>query len=114
MPVYSKKIMIPHNTPINNPVEMKFNIRERKITYVEWMIDIATTAIAVGISIIGVDKKGQFPIFTIPIDAEDYLWKSGQYNGQIILPERDFEVVVKCHSQGTHNSHPIIVIIHTK
>jgi len=110
---YSKKLVIPFNTPLASPVSTEFLIRERFITRIEVMIDIVATKGAVGVRIAGGEPGKE--VFVFPVDTTDWIWKSDVWVGRIEIPEYSARFPVKVYgvSPGTSLPHLAIILIHT-
>jgi hypothetical protein len=109
MPVYSEKIIVPANTPINNPVTLDITIKEKFIDHIEvvheegsgWMVGVQ---IRYGIEIWWPDRPGT--------------WIYG--NGEVISWDERFEMpapyenlTIVCHSEGSKYDHAVNVRIMT-
>lgn len=100
MAIYSKKIIIPANTPKHQPVKIDFEIKEKEISFIKWFVDEASANFNAGIKIIGIDRPGEDPAFMYPVDMPDYLWTSGEQDKKITLLDRDSNITILGYNEN--------------
>jgi len=110
--LYSRKFIIPQNTPRSAPIKTSFTIGEKVITKIEVMMDVVATRTNVGIKISG--GKPGLKSFNFPVNADDWIWMNEIWMGRIEFPEANFPIDVIGFNEDDTNDHIVIISIHTQ